>query len=506
MPEMQGLVLKELKPEEFAGYFHDVVAPTLDKSGWKPQGAVLHNTGFMHWNIDGHGNPISHEQTVRNMSVDWVARHFTGGPHFLVTPEGNAMVVWKPWEPGTHSPSWNKTHWGVEMVGDFRTHEFPTVMRQAAVKLLRIMHKTIGRSVADEHSLQFHLEDPRTTHHDCPGHFVGPKKQWLADINNTSVAAPPTVPTLMGSVSPATPVPHYTPLSEETIQHVKDEEDFRAVAYPDGVDKGTGQPRWAYGWGTNIRPDGSPVKQGDTITEADAEVMLIDLLNKANKQVQDLLPNLREPVLRSYIGLVYNIGRSNLAASTTVAAFKENDYKKAAASFLLWDKKRVNGVLTFSLGLHGRRRRELSFWQDDASVFVSSAAIEALKADPFAVIRTSAALPPLPTPAPSATPQPPVSTGPIEPQPTGATNMNGTTPWYASQTIWGGLQAVVGGVVTTYLALRGGNIAGAIDSGQQVVIAVAALASAFGGLQAIIGRFKATKMVGKAVTPAKPTA
>ena len=74
-------------------------------------------------------------------------------------------------------------------------------------------------------------------------------------------------------------------------------------------------------------------------------------------------------------------------------------------------------------------------------------------------------------------------------------DMTNTTPWYKSQTIWGGLQAVVGGSIAVYMALKSGDVGSAVTAGQTVFVAAAGLASAFGGLQAIIGRFKATKTI-----------
>lgn len=60
-------------------------------------------------------------------------------------------------------------------------------------------------------------------------------------------------------------------------------------------------------------------------------------------------------------------------------------------------------------------------------------------------------------------------------------------PWYTSQAIWGGIAAVGAGLGAAYASYRAGDIAGAS----------AGLMAAFGGAQAIIGRFKATSFIGK---------
>ena len=60
-------------------------------------------------------------------------------------------------------------------------------------------------------------------------------------------------------------------------------------------------------------------------------------------------------------------------------------------------------------------------------------------------------------------------------------------PWYASQTIWGGVAAIGGGLGVAYVSYKSGDVAGAS----------AGLMAAFGGLQSIIGRMKATAVIGK---------
>ena len=78
------------------------------------------------------------------------------------------------------------------------------------------------------------------------------------------------------------------------------------------------------------------------------------------------------------------------------------------------------------------------------------------------------------------------------------TPMDSTKPWYASQAIWGGIGAILGGLGAAYTALKSGNIADAVSNGQAAIVAIMGIISAFGGLQAIIGRVKATSTIGKA--------
>ena len=59
-------------------------------------------------------------------------------------------------------------------------------------------------------------------------------------------------------------------------------------------------------------------------------------------------------------------------------------------------------------------------------------------------------------------------------------------PWFASQTVWGGIAAIGAGMSGAYVAYKSGDVGGAS----------AGLMAAFGGLQAIIGRFRATTVIG----------
>jgi hypothetical protein len=65
-------------------------------------------------------------------------------------------------------------------------------------------------------------------------------------------------------------------------------------------------------------------------------------------------------------------------------------------------------------------------------------------------------------------------------------------PWYASQTVWGGVAAIGGGLGTAWLGY----------SMRDPLSVSAGLTAAYGGLQSIIGRFKATTTIGKPVVVA----
>ena len=146
MPILQGMLCVEFSIEEFELYVRQTLSGLM--KAWRPRGVVLHNTGTMVWpGFDVHGVQISPAQRIENMSVDWVSRGFYGGPHLLISPDGMIHTVWPLWMAGTHSPSWNKTFWGIEMVGDFDKELFPPVMREAATGAMKALYAMIGQEI-----------------------------------------------------------------------------------------------------------------------------------------------------------------------------------------------------------------------------------------------------------------------------------------------------------------------------------------------------------------------
>lgn len=177
----KGMIKKGYVIEEFLEYLDAVVAKEFLKTVWRPRGAVLHNTGKIDWPGVVNGKTISPEQRLDNMSVGWRNAKFKAAPHLVLPPDGLVWLAWPLWKPGTHSPSWNSTYWGIEMVGDFRT-EYPTdaLLRTASMALAG-MYSLLGQQVDGNH-FHLHKEDPKTTHKDCPGILCGVKDVWMMRI------------------------------------------------------------------------------------------------------------------------------------------------------------------------------------------------------------------------------------------------------------------------------------------------------------------------------------
>jgi hypothetical protein len=139
---------------------------------WKPSFMVLHNTGaptLAQW------HKVSGETRMQNLQDYFRGRGWSAGPHAFVADD----LIWPftPFTvPGVHSPSWNGTSLGVEMVADFAT-ENPNAgaglkVKQNTVALFAMLHAKLG---INPDTIKLHKDDPLTTH-DCPGHLMAIQK------------------------------------------------------------------------------------------------------------------------------------------------------------------------------------------------------------------------------------------------------------------------------------------------------------------------------------------
>ena len=132
---------------------------------------------------------------------------------------------------------------------------------------------------------------------------------------------------------------------------------------------------WTIGWGHAIMDGGVQLKGAANkararalypggITRAQAEALLRgDLVPRAASVSSLLKVPVNDNQFGALIGLVFNIGAGNLAASSLLRKLNAGDFAGAADQFLLWDKARVNGVLKALAGLTRRRRAECAMFQ-----------------------------------------------------------------------------------------------------------------------------------------------
>lgn len=112
------------------------------------------------------------------------------------------------------------------------------------------------------------------------------------------------------------------------------------------------------GWGET---DG--VQMGDSCTQEQADRWLLEDLQERTRAVQALctrVPARNE--LGALVSLAYNIGTGALAKSTALRRHNAGQHEAAARAIELWDKARVNGVLTTLPGLTARRARERALY------------------------------------------------------------------------------------------------------------------------------------------------
>lgn len=163
---------------DFTGnmYTRDQFVARMDSLTWdgsfRPQGIILHNTAaptLAQWAETGprHDARIANLKNYYQNELGWHA-----GPHWFVSRH-HINEFMNPTTRGTHSPSYNATHFGIEMVGDYDREAFDSgdgaLVRDNAVFVMAYLCKRFGWDPA--RAIKLHKEDPRTTH-DCPGRKV----------------------------------------------------------------------------------------------------------------------------------------------------------------------------------------------------------------------------------------------------------------------------------------------------------------------------------------------
>ena len=170
-------------PSDFQHYCETDLPQQM--SAWRPRGATLHNTfnptlrQVEHYIVS---NKWTFDQLIENWWTRYRKLKWFSGPHLFIMPD-RIWVATPLWIRGTHSPSWNATHWGIELVGDYDTEKLPDSLRDNAVHAMACLYAMIGHE-PNEWNLKFHGEDPRTSHKSCPGKGVHPKIWWERAIED----------------------------------------------------------------------------------------------------------------------------------------------------------------------------------------------------------------------------------------------------------------------------------------------------------------------------------
>lgn len=164
--------------QDFTGvaYDRDGFVARMNSLNWtgsfKPIGIILHNTAaptLAQWAESGkrHDERIQNLKSYYQNDLSWSA-----GPHWFVSRHYINEFM-NPTTRGTHSPSFNMTHFGVEMVGDYDREEFNSgdgaLVRDNAIFIMAYLCRRFGWDPGKV--IKLHKEDPKTTHA-CPGKKV----------------------------------------------------------------------------------------------------------------------------------------------------------------------------------------------------------------------------------------------------------------------------------------------------------------------------------------------
>lgn len=143
-------------------------------------------------------------------------------------------------------------------------------------------------------------------------------------------------------------------VNQEGLNLIKEFEGFREKAYlcPAKV--------WTIGYGNTFYQDGRKVKQGDRISEPEAERLLKITVESFADQVAKLITvPVTSNQFAAIVSLTYNIGIGAFTRSTLLSMLNNRkDKKEVAIQFLRWDK--AGGKTLY--GLTRRREREMELF------------------------------------------------------------------------------------------------------------------------------------------------
>jgi N-acetylmuramoyl-L-alanine amidase CwlA len=168
MPDWKGIDGNSYSADEFDSYCH-----ALRWSAWRPSFIVLHNTAAPSLSQRPNGFTKQHILNLEKYYRD--EQRWKAGPHLFV--DDKQIWTFTPLTlSGTHSPSWNKTALGIEMLGDYDRDEFESgrglKVQKNAVAAVATLTAMLG---IDPDTMRLHKQDPLTTHA-CPGKNVNKNK------------------------------------------------------------------------------------------------------------------------------------------------------------------------------------------------------------------------------------------------------------------------------------------------------------------------------------------
>lgn len=107
---------------------------------------------------------------------------------------------------------------------------------------------------------------------------------------------------------------------------------------------------WTIGYGSTKYPNGKSVKQGDKITQQEAETLLSDTLDEFSKGVSKLIKvELNDNQFSALVSFAFNLGVGALSKSTLLKKVNSNPNDKTIEQeFMKWVNaggKKLNGLV-----------------------------------------------------------------------------------------------------------------------------------------------------------------
>ncbi len=109
------------------------------------------------------------------------------------------------------------------------------------------------------------------------------------------------------------------------------------------------------------------VYEGQIITMSEAQELFYSDMAERAKQVNAVISsNINQNMFDSCLDFVFNCGVGNFMMSTLLKLINANpNDKNIEAQFMVWNKIRIDNVLTFSPGLLRRRQAEWYLYSKD---------------------------------------------------------------------------------------------------------------------------------------------
>ena len=143
---------------------------------------------------------------------------------------------------------------------------------------------------------------------------------------------------------------------EKAVELISSLEGFKSKAYQDGASV------WTIGYGST-EIDGNKIYPSTTCTEEQAKGWLRNRVEEDYDKLDHYFCIINDVILNdnqaaAILSFCYNCGFNNFLRSSIASDLINKKYDKVTEDLKKWDEIRVDGKLTFSVGLFNRRMAE----------------------------------------------------------------------------------------------------------------------------------------------------